>query len=90
MLFKDFEFTLSELCELENKLKNEWQEKDAEARQLSKELCDQQSKLNRAEKLLKKLIKEIRAMKEPQIPIHIAEVHHNSFQTIVFMYQIIT
>lgn len=55
-------------------MKAEWKDRDVAARALDKELEEQQGKLVRADKLLRKLKKEARLVKEPRVPLHLAEV----------------
>lgn len=47
------------------------------ARGLDKELEEQQNKLIRADKLLRKVKRETRQLKESRIPIQFAEVSHS-------------
>lgn len=70
---KELENSLVSTVDMEEKLQNEWKAKDKEARDLDKELSEQQPKLHRAEKQFKKITKQVHAIREPQIPIKLAE-----------------
>ncbi|KAG8329621.1 Coiled-coil domain-containing protein 39 [Homalodisca vitripennis] len=69
----ELEFSLSELADCEERVKAEWKDRDISARALDKELEEQQAKLARADKLLHRLRREARLVKEPRIPLHLAE-----------------
>ncbi|XP_054287875.1 coiled-coil domain-containing protein 39-like [Macrosteles quadrilineatus] len=69
----ELELSLSDLGECEERVRGEWRDKDVAARALDKELEEQQAKLLRADKLLKKLKREARQPKESRVPIHLAE-----------------
>ncbi|XP_054287828.1 coiled-coil domain-containing protein 39-like [Macrosteles quadrilineatus] len=70
---REMELSLSDLGECEERVRGEWRDKDVAARALDKELEEQQAKLLRADKLLKKLKREARQPKESRVPIHLAE-----------------
>uniref|UniRef100_A0A1B6ELZ2 Coiled-coil domain-containing protein 39 n=1 Tax=Cuerna arida TaxID=1464854 RepID=A0A1B6ELZ2_9HEMI len=69
----ELEFSLSELADCEERVKAEWKDRDISARALDKELEEQQAKLVRADKLLHRLRREARSVKESRIPLHLAE-----------------
>lgn len=74
LFIKELEESLAATVEMEEKLQSEWKLKDKEARDLDKELGEQQTKLLRAEKQFKKTARLVHAMREPNIPIKFAEV----------------
>lgn len=66
--------SLVDLSECEERVQAEWKDRDIAARILDKELEEQQNKLVRADKLLQKVKKDVRQLKESRVPIPFAEV----------------
>lgn len=76
VISKELEISLMELSECEDRVQAEWKDRDVAARTLDKELEEQQNKLVRADKLLQKVKRDVRQLKESRIPISFAEVSH--------------